>query len=439
MLEMSRSAPWKVAGLVLFALLITSSVVSCGRAKAHDPAPGASLQPEKAAPAPLAPVATVQPSAAHGNLERGKQLMEKFECSRCHDGTGLAAAPLEKHCVTCHEDITTGKFRAPADKLAKWKKNVAHVREVPSLEFAGRRFEREWLIAFLREPSDMRPHLVPTMPRLALSDSDARDVAAYMLRDAPTMPASPAAPDSGGDAALGRQLFEQKGCGSCHAFSGAEGIATAPDPNVGADAQRRAVRLAPDLRHARDRLRPAQVVAWLLDPLGVKPGTLMPSSSLTATDARHLAAFVLTAPLAPPAVKPIPKRLAVLERKVGFEEVMEKVLGKTCRHCHSDPDVSLGDGGPGNTGGFGFSPRRLNLASYSGVAGGLLDQQGERQSVFAKVSDGTPRLVAGLMARYAEEAGQPNPELRGMPLGLPPLPLEEIQLVESWIAQGRPR
>jgi hypothetical protein len=26
-----------------------------------------------------------------------------------------------------------------------------------------------------------------------------------------------------------------------------------------------------------------------------------------------------------------------------------------------------------------------------------------------------------------------------MPLGLPPLPLEDIQLVESWIAQGRPQ
>jgi hypothetical protein len=29
--------------------------------------------------------------------------------------------------------------------------------------------------------------------------------------------------------------------------------------------------------------------------------------------------------------------------------------------------------------------------------------------------------------------------VRGMPLGYDPLPLEEIQLVESWVAQGRPR
>jgi cytochrome c2 len=277
--------------------------------------------------------------------------------------------------------------------------------------------------------------MVSTMPRLGLSASDAADIAAYVLRDAGN--AGAAGPP--GNAAQGRQLFEQKQCGTCHTFTGAGEVGAKPDPNVGSDRDRRAVRLAPDLRHARERLLPAQVVAWLVDPAAVKPGTLMPSSALTPMDARDLAAFILTTSLAPVPPKPIPARLPVLDRKVGFEEVMERVLGKTCRHCHSDPDVSLGDGGPGNTGGFGFAPRRLNVASYSGVAAGLLDKAGERMSVFAKLSDGTPRLVAAMMARYAEEAGKPNPEVRGMPLGLPPIPIEDVQLVESWIAQGRPR
>ena len=40
---------------------------------------------------------------------------------------------------------------------------------------------------------------------------------------------------------------------------------------------------------------------------------------------------------------------------------------------------------------------------------------------------------------YAEIAGESTGEVRGMPLGLPPMSLEDIQLVESWIAQGRPR
>jgi hypothetical protein len=69
----------------------------------------------------------------------------------------------------------------------------------------------------------------------------------------------------------------------------------------------------------------------------------------------------------------------------------------------------------------------------------LLDDRGERRSVFETLDDGTPRLVAALLARAAEEAGQPDPRVRGMPLGLPALPPEDIQLVETWIAQGRPR
>jgi hypothetical protein len=44
-----------------------------------------------------------------------------------------------------------------------------------------------------------------------------------------------------------------------------------------------------------------------------------------------------------------------------------------------------------------------------------------------------------MLARWAEVAGQPNPKIRGMPLGLPPMSMEDIQLVASWVAQGRPR
>jgi hypothetical protein len=129
----------------------------------------------------------------------------------------------------------------------------------------------------------------------------------------------------------------------------------------------------------------------------------------------------------------------VLERRVSYEEVDEKVFHITCRHCHSDPDAAMGDGGPGNTGGFGFAPKKLDLATYKGVAAGYIDAKGERQSVFAPMADGVPRLVAALLARQREEAGTHSDEIRGMPLGLPALTPEQIQLVESWVAQGRPR
>jgi mono/diheme cytochrome c family protein len=273
------------------------------------------------------------------------------------------------------------------------------------------------------------------MPKLALTEQDAADLVAYFTSAA--KPAESAA--LLGNPEKGRQLMDQKSCGSCHEFSGVPPFMAHPDPKASDEQQKRAIRLAPDLRFARQRYRPGSIVAWLRDPKSLKGDTLMPSHSLDAKEAADIAAYVLQAELAPVPPKAIPARLPVLERKVAFQEVMDEVLGITCRHCHSDPDASLGDGGPGNTGGFGFKPKGLDLATYRGVAAGYLDEKGERTSVFLPLDDGTPRLVAALLARQKEEAGQRDARVRGMPLGLPALTPEQIQLVESWVAQGRPR
>lgn len=47
--------------------------------------------------------------------------------------------------------------------------------------------------------------------------------------------------------------------------------------------------------------------------------------------------------------------------------------------------------------------------------------------------------MRALLARYDEENGAETGAVRGMPLGYDPLSLEEIQLVETWVAQGRPK
>jgi hypothetical protein len=148
---------------------------------------------------------------------------------------------------------------------------------------------------------------------------------------------------------------------------------------------------------------------------------------------------VLTAPLAPIEAPPPRPRLPPLARPVTYDEVSAKVFKRTCWHCHGEPDYAVGDGGPGNTGGFGFKPRGLNLVDYGSVASGFVDDQGERHSAFEPLADGTARMVAALLARGGEEAGNPRADVRGMPLGYPALSPEEVQLVESWVAQGRPR
>ena len=49
-----------------------------------------------------------------------------------------------------------------------------------------------------------------------------------------------------------------------------------------------------------------------------------------------------------------------------------------------------------------------------------------------------PLLVQHLLARRNEVAGEAPQATLGMPLGLPPLPDEEIGLVWAWINQGAP-
>lgn len=382
-----------------------------------------------------APAPTAAGSA--GDATNGAKLVVTFECNRCHDGTGHPAMATEKHCTHCHEDISTGRFGAGTAKIGEWRKSVAPYRYTPSLEAVGKRFRRAWIADFLKNPYDLRPHLAATMPRLQMTDSQAADIAAYLTKNAE--PGDEKMADAGANPATGRALVEAKGCGSCHEFSGAPPLPARPNPVGASEKTRKAIQLAPDLRHARERFRRDAIVDWLLSPTSVKPDTEMPSHTLSRAEARDIAAYLLETELtATPAPHPV-ERLPLLSRRVSYREVEQRVFGITCRHCHTDPDAAGGDGGPGNTGGFGFRARGLDLSTYGSVAAGFLGDDGERRSVFAKDEHGVPILVAALLARHDEGAGATPPATRGMPLGLPAVAPEDIQLVDTWIAQGRPR
>jgi len=264
------------------------------------------------------------------------------------------------------------------------------------------------------------------MPRLPLSEAQARQLARAL---APID--EPAVATDLELVSRGARLFETKACGACHAYSGVTEAPARPDPR---QASAIPILLAPDLRHARARLRPSLVAAFIQSPESVAPGARMPNLNISKIEAEALAAFVLGAPLAIlPEVPPEP-RLPVLERPVRWTEVEAKVFRKVCWHCHSDPDLARGDGGPGNTGGFGFRGAGLDLSSYRGIVAG--STRLGHKVLRAPPGELAP-IVAVLLARQKEVRGEAS-TVRGMPLGLPPLTPQEIQLVESWVAQGRP-
>ena len=444
---------------VLVALGILGLAPGCDRdpGEARGGAPAQARSAGSAAPSPAPDDARAQ-----GDAARGKDLVRRFECSRCHflpEDVGIAER--DRSCVGCHRWILDG---APSERgvldpeaVAGWQQRFRFMRHLPSL--ARGYYRRAWLERFLVEPTDLRPNLPATMPRLAVTKEQARDIAAYLGQEAP-------APDGGvagggGESALaganlerGLALLKEKGCSTCHVMTGVSapelGSAArsvralkdaAPLVNLWSGSDLAAViALAPDLRHARERFDVPTLLTWITDPDAIKRvRPQMPKTPVSAEEARDIAAYLVKAELSPPEARAIPARLPPVNRDVRYDEVAEKVLQRTCRHCHAEPDDALGEGGPGNTGGFGFAPRGLHLAEFEGIAAGSLDDHGERRSVFSKAADGTPLLVRVLLARQAEEAGRPDPEVRGMPLGMPSLTPEEISLVEAWVAQGHPR
>jgi cytochrome c2 len=410
-------------GLVVVAALVAAAatMVACGH-------PGSSGGPSATKVEPL-----------QGDATRGRALVDRFECTRCHTVANVEPPAKDKQCAGCHHDINADQVSATPEQKKRWQGKVAELGDVPSLVSAGGRFRRAWVQQFLEHPQHLRPGLQPSMPRLALSEQDAADLATYLspLDDAQSDDSATAL--AGANAARGRELVDTKGCGLCHRMSGVPPLHPGLLPTgVAVTDMARAVRLAPDLRFARERWRASSLVRWLVDPTFVKPDTPMPKLGLSEDEARSIAAYLMTTPLAPIERKLVPAHLPLLARKVTYDEVATRVLRKTCWHCHGEPDFERGDGGPGNSGGFGFKGRGLNLSDYPSTFAGFLDDTGRRTSVFAPSKDGTPYVVAAMIARQREEAGE-EPEIRGMPLGLPALPPEDVQLVETWIAEGRPR
>lgn len=397
-------------------------------------------RPEQRAPALSSAGRSAQAASSHqsepafepGDAARGQALVAQFECNRCHEGTGQAAPKLDQDCVRCHERIATGKFGANKAKLPEWQAHVAAYRDVPSLSDLGARVRPAWVRDYLLRPHDLRPNLAQTMPRLKITSEQARDIASYLVAGAPP-PSTIAVGAEPARIARGRELMTERACVGCHH---ATGFGLSAPTRV--EPAPRTLGLAPDLRFARERAEPGALARWLLDPARVKHDAVMPNLALSVAEASDLAAFLSFGELEPAAPSQLPQRLPVLTRRVGYDEVNERVFAVTCRHCHTNPDLAGGDGGPGNTGGFGFAPRKIDFSSYQGIQSGGVDADGNRVSLFTKTSEGVPRLVAALVQRAREERGSASEEVRGMPLGLPALTPEQVQLVESWVEQGRP-
>ncbi len=387
---------------------------------------------ERDPPAPTPP--TSSPAAPATAAEAA---VARYQCARCHVAQEtLDPAPLRTNCVGCHRAVHQDLYddMYGEARVAEWKKNIVHLREVPSLTAVDQRLRRDWFVEFIQHPHDLRPRIGAMMPRFEMSKADAEAIADYFyVEHGSAEHAAPPTIDlSNADLDAGRRVLATNGCMNCHAFSGVEAIAASEIPvEMEAARLKRAIMQAPDLRHTRARMRAGVALAWLEDPRAIKPDAHMPRIPLTPAQRRHAVAYIFGAPLTSPPEQQLPERLPVLDRPVSYKEVETKVFKKICWHCHSDPEPMRGDGGPGNTGGLGFEGAGIDFSSYDATM-----RSARHAGLFEAQGDHPPKLVRHLMARHAEVRDRIVQDVRGMPLGLPPMPPTSIQLVETWIAQG---
>lgn len=94
-------------------------------------------------------------------------------------------------------------------------------------------------------------------------------------------------PYIGGDAKIGKQLVTQYQCGACHKIPDVPGAGGEAGPDL--EKFGRLSYIAGGIPNV-----PPRLVAWLLDPPALKPGTIMPNMGMTEQEAKHMAAYLYT-------------------------------------------------------------------------------------------------------------------------------------------------
>lgn len=198
------------------------------------------------------------------------------------------AALVQEKCAACHAlaapDYAAGGIAERAQ------------RKAPPLHYAGNKFRRDWLVAWLQKPTRIRPAGVfpaahaqstpkgdvvnaaalPAHP--ALSASEAEAAAGYLMTLKPLAKLIEAQKYEPGGIALrlGQMNFGKfKGCDGCHQ-----------------DAPDRGGVSGPELHTAWQRLQPAFISSYIGNPTAWDPHSMMPAADLNEDAVHKLANYL---------------------------------------------------------------------------------------------------------------------------------------------------
>lgn len=204
-----------------------------------------------------------------------------------------------EHCVMCHgapgearQRVGMGVNPSPPpleQAIERWSDREIYWITAYGLKMAGmpsfllsRSPEDVWAtVAFVRQMNRLSPE---EYRRMAGAVADTSGIAGVPWL-APTR--GEAIAEVRGDPARGKQLLAEFGCRSCHLIPGVRGPAGNVGPPLTAWAERQFI-------SGRLVNLPGALVAWILNPRAVEPGTVMPAVGATPEQAEDMAAYLYT-------------------------------------------------------------------------------------------------------------------------------------------------
>jgi mono/diheme cytochrome c family protein/predicted nucleic acid-binding Zn-ribbon protein len=285
---------------------------------------------------------------------------DKYGCTSCHDGQGVAVnsveqahgevhyweAPLlrgakvQSSCTSCHLDVQ--KFSdAPllsrgqilfeqvgctGCHLAKGYENIPKI--APSLKKISAKVDPSWMVRWIENPHKFRPRT--RMPNFDLRQDEATAIAAYLwslskeegdkwTQEHP-LPTGFREGDAN-EAAKGKKLVESIGCKGCHGF--AEGEFTTV---LGKDKD-----LVPNLKDIASKVGPQWAYNWIKNPRDYAPDTRMPSLRLADDEAIAITTYLMTLGGKPEVIAGIQEKLADPKNIKRGESLVRKW---GCFGCH---------------------------------------------------------------------------------------------------------
>jgi mono/diheme cytochrome c family protein len=285
---------------------------------------------------------------------------EKFGCTGCHEGQGVAVnsvkqahgevhlwefpllrgAKAQSSCTSCHLDVQRledapllaegqrlfEQLGCTGCHLVKGYENIPKV--APSLRKISAKVDPGWIVRWIENPHRFRPRT--RMPNFEFKPDEALAVAAYIwslakeegdawLQEHP-LPAAFKDGDANA-AARGKKLVESIGCKGCHGF--AEGEFTTP---LGKEKD-----LVPNLKDIASKTNARWVYHWVKNPRGFSPETNMPSLRLTDEEALAITNYLMTLGGKPEPVPGIEEKLADPKNIKRGESLVRKY---GCFGCH---------------------------------------------------------------------------------------------------------